>query len=407
MERRGLERAPVEQMSFVLNAPPSQQRIDAAAAIKSRAAVTQQAQQKAPIPAEDDPSRKKFQRFSSAAFQILQDGFKKAVDEDASNGYPGLPGFMPTKGLTREERIIEAHFAQQIAIDPQKALEDYIALSKSDFGEEAEGRYLNADLARDVYPPYRNDPSIRPALERATISPAGYIALNLGWNHWLKNTNPAERGTVVFMAGGMASGKTTAVQRRFDSVEKKENAIFLDSVLGNFDRAEQMLAQVEAAGFAPYMAFVFRPFEIAAQAAINRLQSTGRPVRLEQLGVAHYDSQKTFLKLYQKYGERIPFVTILNEGSPDDIRREKGVDPLLARAYVNIEDETRTQSATGTETETQGHGRDDLGRATRQPQPRDGRVEGQARGQTPQSPLTTKLSKKLWKRTLTPSQIPV
>ncbi len=388
VERRGLERAPVEQMSFVLNAPPSQQRIDAAAAIKSPAAVTQQAQQKAPIPAEDDPSRKKFQRFSSAAFQILQDGFKKAVDEDASNGYPGLPGFMPTKGLTREERIIEAHFAQQIAIDPQKALEDYIALSKSDFGEEAEGRYLNADLARDVYPPYRNDPSIRPALERATISPAGYIALNLGWNHWLKNTNPAERGTVVFMAGGMASGKTTAVQKSFNSVEKKENAIFLDSVLGNFDRAEQMLAQVEAAGFAPYMAFVFRPFESAAQAAINRLQSTGRPVRLEQLGVAHYDAQKTFLKLYQKYGERIPFDTILNEGSPDDIRREKGVDPLLARAYVKIEDETRTQSATGTETETQGHGRDDLGRATRQPQPRDGRVEGQARGQTPQGPLS-------------------
>jgi len=388
VERRGIERAPVEQMSFVLNAPPSQRRIDAAASIKSPAAVTQQAQQKAPIPAEDDPSRKKFQRFSSAAFQILQDGFKKAVDEDASNGYPGLPGFMPTKGITREERIIEAHFAQQIAIDPQKALEDYIALSKSDFGEEAEGRYLNADLARDVYPPYRNDPSIRPALERATISPAGYIALNLGWNHWLKNTNPAERGTVVFMAGGMASGKTTAVQKSFNSVEKKENAIFLDSVLGNFDRAEQMLAQVEAAGFAPYMAFVFRPFESAAQAAINRLQSTGRPVRLEQLGVAHYDAQKTFLKLYQKYGERIPFDTILNEGSPDDIRREKGVDPLLARAYVNIEDETRTQSATGTETETQGHGRDDLGRATRQPQPRDGRVEGQARGQTPQGPLS-------------------
>jgi hypothetical protein len=253
---------------------------------------------------------------------------------------------------------------------------------------EAEGRYLNADLARDVYAPYRNDASMRPAMERATIAPAGYIALNLGWNHWLKNTNPAERGTVVFMAGGMASGKTTAVQKSFNSVEKKENAIFLDSVLGNFDRAEQMLSQAEAAGFSPYMAFVFRPFESAAQAAIKRLQSTGRPVRLEQLGVAHYDAQKTFLKLYQKYGQRIPFVTILNEGSPEDIRREKGVDPLLPRAYVNIEDETRTQSATGTETETQGLGRDDLGRATRQPQPRDGRVEGQARGQTPQGPLS-------------------
>jgi RNA polymerase sigma factor (sigma-70 family) len=386
VERRGIERAPVEQMSFVLNAPPSQQRIDAAAAIKSPAAVTQQAQQKAPIPAEDDPSRKKFQRFSSAAFQILQDGFKKAVDEDASNGYPGLPGFMPTKGLTREERIIEAHFAQQIARDPQKTLEDYIALSISDFGEEAEGRYLNADLARDVYAPYRNDPSMRPAMERATISPAGYIALNLGWNHWLKNTNAEERGTVVFMAGGMASGKTTAVQKAFSSINKKESAIFLDSVLGNFDRAEQMLAQVENAGFSPYMAFVFRPFESAAQAAIKRLQSTGRPVRLEQLGVAHYDSQKTFLKLYQKYGQSIPFVTILNEGSLEDIRREKGVDPLRARAYVNIEDETRNQRAT--ETETQGPSGGNLGRATRQPQPGDGGVESQTRGQSAQGPLS-------------------
>lgn len=57
-------------------------------------------------------------------------------------------------GLTPEQRLIEASFAQQIADDPKKTVGEYSKLAVPEAGTP---RYINTDLAREVFPPYAND----------------------------------------------------------------------------------------------------------------------------------------------------------------------------------------------------------------------------------------------------------
>jgi len=375
--RIGIPRAPVEQMQLMARRP-----VDSPSRQAAEDILAQALPQETNVPA-DHPSRKKLERSVQGAWNGLPEAFRAAVEADAANGYPGLPGFMPSPRLTRYERTIEAHFAAQISKSPEESLGKYTALAKEDFGEEAEGRYLNADLARDVYPLYRDNKDLRPAIDRATLAPAGYITSRLAWDHWLKNTDPSKRGTVVFMAGGMASGKTTSVHKTYDDDDKRRTAIFMDTVLGNYDRAVRMIGEVEAAGLTPHLTFVYRPFQNASEAAIQRLRDIGRPLDKDSLGQAHYEAQKVFLRLYREFGDKYPFEVITNEGHIDHIYRSKGVDDLMSRAYGSLEDENQRDQEAKTD---RAGGPNRTGEASPL-RPREGRVEGQARGQTPEGSL--------------------
>lgn len=278
-------------------------------------------------------------KLSKAAERNLSPEFKAAVDADAKDGYPNLPGFFRAEGLSREERLIEAHFAQQIAADKPGTLARYEKLAEAEFGIAS---YANADLARDLYAPYRNNKRSRLFLERATIAPAGYVALGMEFSKALREaaTNPdPAKPYAMFMAGGMASGKTTSVNKVL-SPDKDRSAIVYDSVFQNYDRAKASLEQSIAAGLRPVVVFVYRPFEKASDGAIYRTITTGRPVRMASQGRAHFDSQQTFLRLESEFKVRADFKVLFNDGVLSDIR-EESVDALRAVAYENSDETSR------------------------------------------------------------------
>lgn len=275
---------------------------------------------------------------------LLTPPFRKAMENDAVKGYPGLEGLTPSKGLTREERVMEAHFAQIIAANPVGFAERYRILAEQETGHDG---YVNADMARDLYGPYRNNKEMRAFLEKATIAPAGYVAQNLAWKNALRRSEVDPRSEAVFVVGGMASGKSTRAV--MTPGVQKGAAVIYDSVLGNYERAKIAIQQALDAGLFPRVFFIWRPFSSAVEGMLGRLVSEGRPVSVRSMAEGHFNAQQVFLRLADEFSEdeRLGF-DVLKNFYPGDARMVS-VDELRAASYSNSDGKSGSR-----ETQAQG-----------------------------------------------------
>ena len=264
---------------------------------------------------------------------------QKWRDEANTGGfYTELEGFQPAPGLSRDERMIEAHFAWMIANDTEGMLAQYEELAADEF---AASGYVGADLARNLYPEYAKSKRLRLALDRATISPTGWLMMRRAWPKALADTNP-DHTAVLLLAGGMASGKTTAAQQGDDVGGSSLLAGVADRVFYGYGALKWSIEEVQKAGKTPVARFVYRPFEKAAEGAILRAIKSGRPVH--GLGAAHYNAQQAFLRAHSEFAASgVSFAVYLNDGGIADIRSTV-VDALAARAYGPTGDERRKQS---------------------------------------------------------------
>jgi N12 class adenine-specific DNA methylase/DNA repair protein RadC len=263
--------------------------------------------------------------------------FLAAVETSLQSGkppvYPGLDKAMPSPNLDRENRIIEARFFQQIAENPGKAMAAYLRLAKEDFGNT---RYLNADLARSVFPEYAANQNFRTIFDAATIAPAGYLTLGLLYPRFLTQRKNPNLNRVVMLAGGPSSGKTTVAHELLkDSLS--EAVAIVDSVMGSVGGSRYLINTALQAGIRPTVYFVYRPFESAAIHALKRLVQSGRPVHVEATANLHYNAQKTFAELLKEYADTVVFRVLANDGTKEDIRLES-LDFLLERAYYNADE---------------------------------------------------------------------
>lgn len=279
----------------------------------------------------------------------LDKDFLGAYQADAVHGYPGLDGLTPSKGLTRAERAIEAHFAQMIAEDPDGFVQGYLEMAAQEAGHEG---YVNADMARMLYPPYADSLEARGFLEKATIAPAGYLALNLVWNEVLDQSQADARSEAIFVAGGMASGKSTRAVR--NSLITENAAVIFDSVFGNYERAKFVVQQALDVGLFPRAIFIWRPFEDAVEGMLKRLTEEGRPVSIKQMAEGHFNAQKTFLRLSDETSgdHRIEFM-VLKNFVPGD-QGVVQVDDLRAKSYAVTNGDYHKVSGTDSENQIEG-----------------------------------------------------
>jgi hypothetical protein len=277
------------------------------------------------------------QKMTAKAEPRLSPEFRQAVENDAQLGYPGLSGIRPAKGLTRQERILEADFAQRIAQDPQAALATYHRMAQKDFGSE---NYISADLARELYPAYANDKAARLVLGRSTAAVTPYLA-KLAFEETLAKGPTPEKPLALFLAGGPASGKTTVVNRRL-SVTKQRSALVYDSPFANFKNARTAILQAIDAGFKPDVIFVYRPFELATRNMLERTVKEGRPVDPAYMARAHYEAQGTFLRLARELEDKANFTVWDNSGHVGDIQKIS-IDDLRNKSYINVKENEPSQ----------------------------------------------------------------
>ncbi len=291
-----------------------------------------------PATREIEELRSRERRVADSAELNLSPEFKQAVEDDAVNGYPGLQGFHPNKGLTRNERVIEAHFAQMIAQDKEGMLQKYEQLAEKEFG----AGYVNADLARDLYPAYRDDAKNRLFLDRATLAPAGYVSLGMEFSKIIRAPRDPQKPYAMFLSAGMANGKSTVVNH-YLAKAKSRSALTYDSTMQNFARAKEAIDASLASGLQPMVVYVYRPFGQAIDSVINRMIKIGRPVAMDKFGQVHAASQKVFFDLVSHYGDQVDFKIVANDGKLEDIR-EIPIAALRKLAYENTGENTESIS---------------------------------------------------------------
>lgn len=172
----------------------------------------------------------------------------------------------------------------------------YDALSGS-FG----GKVLNADLARELSPRYQRHAD-RILYTAATYSPCStYVLKRL--LRTLQSPFAKER-LVLFLAGGAASGKTTAIGRNvIDAAD-----IVFDSNLAQLPKAKLMIEAALTAGWVVFIIYVHRNFRVACESMLERAVQNGRHIpfrsaEAQDLASLHFNAQRTIVELDRIYAD--------------------------------------------------------------------------------------------------------
>lgn len=156
------------------------------------------------------------------------------------------------------------------------------------------GRVLNADCARELSRDYRNKYDCI-AFTRCTYAPCSrYVRERLS----LELATPGRPGdrTLLVLAGGAASGKTSSV----GETTLKTYPLVFDSNLADFQKARGIVDEALRHGWQVDVRYIHRPYALAVESMLMRAIDRGRYIPLgppSKLAQLHLDAQRTIVRL--------------------------------------------------------------------------------------------------------------
>ena len=243
------------------------------------------------------------------------------VSIPAPDVYPGPLAVWKNLNLTDEEQRIEREFAEQLQADLTGWMTKYL---------ERNGRILDTDLARTLSTTWNKDNASRARLTSAVHNPASAF-INALYEELLKQETAAEQDTVLFMAGGGGSGKTTAMKRLAALLDR----VYLtyNTTLSRLEPAQEKIEAALAANKNVLIVFVYRPFEAAVGGVIDRAMDQGRAVPLNVLAADHVGAPQTTLQLAERYANN-PKVRVIVISNSGDIDSASIIDPDNMRSFL-------------------------------------------------------------------------
>jgi hypothetical protein len=199
--------------------------------------------------------------------------------------------------LPPEERAAGAAFADRIGQDVEGAKAEY---------RRRFGNHISADNARELDPAWMRSKEDRQRLSAAVAPAAGKLAKMI-YDEDVARLPP---GNVVLLAGGQASGKTTAVQ---GTPYIKNADVVYDNTFSNRERARDSIEKALAGGHQVSVVYVHKPLDAAVRGAIDRAASeNGRVEPAPHVAALHQAAQRTFLEAAKEFGKRpgVDFVVV-------------------------------------------------------------------------------------------------
>ena len=183
---------------------------------------------------------------------------------------------------------IAVRFNEQIAADPQAAIEQYKLIPKT-----KGGKILNADLVRELSPDYLKDRSLaknihEPASELNKVMYQQRLADDMG-----------QEGVWVFTGGGAASGKSAGLT---DAAEDAADLV-MDGTLADFDKSVGLIDAAADSGKAVEIIYIDRDPQKAIVQMLNRAIEEGRPVPLDVFLDGHRGARQSIKRLTEKYAD--------------------------------------------------------------------------------------------------------
>jgi len=204
----------------------------------------------------------------------------------------------------RAQRLqVASESARSVFADYESAKRSYYELPSTHGGQ-----ILNVDLARELVPEYRQDPSLSPAVHE----PASAFIKRLYAEKLAQHTPAGKIAVVVFSGGGPGSGKSTTLSEVFGG-ELDLGEIFYDATLSSFDSAKTKIDQALAANRGVVIRFVDRaPGEAYEYGVVNRMAGSGtkRLVLMSEHAKTHVEARRAVQQLSEHYADN-PMVDIL------------------------------------------------------------------------------------------------
>lgn len=238
---------------------------------------------------------------------MMQLDYFLAVSRDHTvTAYPGRLRVGKHPDLTPAQREVEARTAFALETDLEGYLRRY---------EAANGNYLGADNAKDLFPLYAATDRTRREFVEAVHYASGALVKELWQRRLAQAARPGEY--VLFTAGGPGAGKTSAIESQPSCRELVARAHLVhDTMLAEFDRGVAKIEGVRRTGRNVVVIYVYRPVEQAMVGVIDRARHTGRIVTLPDVARKHFESQETLIALEEHYEKapRVRFMVIDNSG---------------------------------------------------------------------------------------------
>ena len=213
---------------------------------------------------------------------------------------PETPKLMeyPAEQLRTDPAVVNdpiaVRFNEQIAADPQAAIEQYKLIPKT-----KGGKILNADLWRELSPDYLADRS------RAQNVHEPASAMNKVLYQQRLVEDMGQEGVWVFTGGGPASGKSAGLS---DAAEDAADLV-MDGTLAKFDKSVGLIDSAADSGKAVEIVYIDRDPQKAVTQMLDRAIDEGRPVPLDVFLDSHRDARSSIKRMVERYADD-PRVTI-------------------------------------------------------------------------------------------------
>lgn len=166
--------------------------------------------------------------------------------------------------------------------------------------------------------------------------PASQIAKAV-WNTLLARSFGIP-GTVIFLAGGPGSGKSTVVKSRQFAESFRDAIVVYDSTFSSFLSANQKIEDALQSGKDIEIFYIYRNAKDAAYSVILRAVQTGRTVPIQEIVTLHWGAQRTIFQLCDqyRYSEDVMIHLINNSGEPELVDWFENEEALRIIQYSTI-----------------------------------------------------------------------
>lgn len=192
---------------------------------------------------------------------------------------------------------------------------------------------LNSDDLFAMLPQYANHPEQRIHLGPMLYPVAAEITDSL-YAILLKSA-VTEDDTVVFTAGGSATGKTSILR----TAGKTPGVSFIvDTTFSNIARAMSQVELALESGRKAEIHYVYRDFRESVIGMIRRAldPKSGRIVPVDDMGRTHFGAQRAVLELWERYQDNPRVGVKLHENVNGKLRQIKE-EVFLERLYASID----------------------------------------------------------------------
>jgi len=180
------------------------------------------------------------------------------------------------------------------------------------------GKVIGTDIARELLEEYAVSREGKIEFVNATGDVAHFYAKD---RLWREINNRGERKTLLFTAGGVAAGKSSALN---DKSISSFDLVF-DGTLRDSEWAIETMSLAISKGWKINISYVQRPIELVIPGAIYRAQSTGRWGPIADLPNIHVTAQQSIIEIAKAFqtNPNVHTTLWLNDGLTRDIPPNK------------------------------------------------------------------------------------